>query len=248
MLAVDKPSGWTSYDVVAVVRRIVGARRVGHGGTLDPAATGLLPVLVGSATRFSDRLHAAPKAYAALVRFGSETSTDDREGTIRREAPVPGVDQAGVDAALDAFRGEVEQVPPAFAAVKLSGSRAYDLARRGVAVQLTPRVVRIDRAAIASWRPPALRLLIVCGSGTYVRALARDLGRALGSAAHLGALRRLAVGSMSVEAAVDIGTARAEGRDMAVSRLHPADDRLLEISDRYRSSPAEDVLAEWEDA
>lgn len=245
VLATDKPSGWTSHDVVAVARSVLGVKRVGHGGTLDPLATGLLPVLVGSATKYADRLHAAPKAYAALVLFGSETTTDDREGPVRRTAAVPALDRDGLDGGLDPFRGEIQQVPPDFAAVKVGGRRAYAIARTGVAVRIEPRAVRIDRLAIADWRPPALRLLIVCGSGTYVRALARDIGRALASAAHLGALRRLAVGALAVDQAVEVGRIRALGRSALAARLLPADDRLHEIDDRYRTSPAEDVLRGW---
>jgi tRNA pseudouridine55 synthase len=248
VLAIDKPSGWTSYDVVAVMRRAVAVRRVGHGGTLDPAATGLLPVLVGTATRFAERLHTAPKVYAALVRFGMETTTDDRDGTVRREAPVPLLDAREIDQALDPFRGDIQQVPPDFAAVKVDGRRAYDVARSGGSMRLGPRLVHVERCEIASWRPPSLRLLIVCGSGTYIRSLARDLGRAVGSAAHLGALRRLAVGALTVDEALDVGTARAEERAAIVARLRPADDGLLGIPGHYLTASAADVLGGWEAA
>lgn len=248
VLAIDKPSGWTSHDVVAVMRRVLGVKRIGHGGTLDPLATGVLPLLVGPATRYVDRLHAAPKVYAALVRFGSETTTDDREGEVRREAPVPSLDAASLDAALGPFRGEISQVPPDRSAVKIEGRRAYALARSGTPVSLAARPVRIDRIAVASWSPPALRLLIVCGSGTYVRSLARDIGRAIGSAAHLGALRRLAVGALSADVAADIGRVRAASAAEAAGLLRPADDRLLELDDRFRSAPAEELLHGWESA
>ncbi|MDE3193213.1 MAG: tRNA pseudouridine(55) synthase TruB [Chloroflexota bacterium] len=244
----DKASGWTSHDVVAVVRATLRVRRVGHGGTLDPLATGLLPVLVGSATKFADRLHTASKAYAAVVRFGTETTTDDREGSPRREARVPDVGRGEIDQALAAFRGEIVQVPPDFAAVKIGGRRAYAIARSGATVAVPPRRVTVERIAVASWRPPALRVLIVCGSGTYVRALARDIGRALGSAAHLAALRRAAVGRLTVEDAVDVGKIRAQGRSALVAELRPADDGLLEMDDRYRTADPEDVLHGWESA
>lgn len=248
VLAVDKPSGWSSHDVVAIARRTLGVRRVGHGGTLDPLATGLLPILVGAATKYADRLHSASKAYAALVTFGTETTTDDREGTVRRAAPAPAIDLAALAAALDAFRGEIPQVPPDFAAVKVEGRRAYAIARSGQEVHIAARTVRVDRIAVASWRSPRLRVLIVCGSGTYVRSLARDIGRAVGSAAHLGALRRLAVGALSVDDAIEVGKIRALGPTALVARLRPADDRLLEIDDRYISTPPEDVLNGWEAA
>jgi tRNA pseudouridine55 synthase len=245
VLAVDKPQGWTSFDVVAVVRKATGAKRVGHGGTLDPLATGLLPVLVGSATRFSDRLHEASKVYAALVLFGQETATDDAEGEVRRDAAVPEIDGDALDAVLRGFRGEIMQTPPAFSALQVGGQRAYRAARAGHELTLQPRRVRIERLDVASWRPPALRLVIVCGSGTYVRSLARDIGRACGSAAHLGALRRLAVGAMTVENAIDPGKIRAEGL-LVADRLRPATEDLLGLDDRYRMTPAEELLASWQ--
>ena len=242
----DKPSGWTSFDVVAVVRGVIGVRRVGHGGTLDPLATGLLPVLVGKATRFADRLHSASKVYAASILFGAETTTDDAEGPTRREAVVPELDGDSLDAVLRGFRGEILQTPPAFSAVKVGGRRAYRAARAGEEVRLEARSVRIERLEVASWRAPSLRLLIVCGSGTYVRSLARDIGRACGSAAHLGALRRLAVGSLNVTEAVDPGSIRAAGASIT-QQLRPADDRLLELDARYRTASAEELLDTWPD-
>ncbi|MBI2324011.1 MAG: tRNA pseudouridine(55) synthase TruB [Chloroflexi bacterium] len=248
MLAVDKPSGWTSHDVVAVMRRILGTKRVGHGGTLDPLATGVLPILVGPATKYVDRLHSAPKVYAAAVRFGMETTTDDREGPARREAAVPSLGVGDLDAALRPFRGEISQVPPDRSAVKVEGRRAYAIARSGTEVRLEPRTVRVERLAIASWAPPQLRLLIVCGSGTYVRSLARDIGRSLGSAAHLGALRRLAVGALTVDRAADVGRLRAANADEATALLRPADDRLLDLDQRFRSAPAGELLGAWEAA
>ena len=245
VLAVDKAAGWTSFDVVAVVRKALGAKRVGHGGTLDPLATGLLPVLIGPATRFADRFHEAAKVYAALILFGTETATDDEEGEMRREAAVPDLDGDALDAVLAWFRGDILQSPPAFSAVKVAGRRAYHAARAGEDLVLEARPVRIERLEFASWRRPALRLLIVCGSGTYIRSLARDIGRACGSAAHLGALRRLAVGSLTVDDAVDPGDIRAAGATIA-ERMRPADDRLLTLDDRYRTAPVEELLGTWQ--
>jgi len=242
VLPIDKPLGWTSFDVVAVARGALGAKRVGHGGTLDPLATGVLPLLVGTATKFADRLHTAPKVYAALVTFGSETATDDREGSTTREAPVPALSAAALDAALAPFRGRIAQVPPAFAAVKVDGRRAYARARSGETMELVARTVTIERLAIAGWEPPALRLLVVCSTGTYIRSLARDLGRAFGSAAHLGGLRRLAVGALTVDDALTVEALRGTPD---AARLREADDRILPLADRFREEPAAAVLASW---
>jgi tRNA pseudouridine55 synthase len=242
-LGIDKPAGWTSFDVVAVGRRSLGAKRVGHGGTLDPLATGLLPLLVGPATKFADRLHTASKVYAALVTFGTETATDDREGGPTQGAPVPQLGLAALDAALDAFRGAISQVPPAYAAVKVDGRRAYARARSGETVILKPRIVTIERLDIAGWEAPDLRLLVVCSTGTYIRSLARDIGRAVGSAAHLGGLRRLAVGALTVDDALTVDALR--GTPDARERLRPADDRILPLAERFRVAPAAELLANW---
>jgi tRNA pseudouridine55 synthase len=243
VLPIDKPSGWTSFDVVAVARRVIGAKRVGHGGTLDPLATGLLPLLIGPATKFADTLHTAPKVYAARVMFGHETATDDREGAMTRAADVPDLTVAGIEMALDAFRGEISQVPPAYAAVKVDGRRAYARARGGETFTLAPRTVTIERLAIASWEAPALRLLVICSTGTYIRSLARDIGAALGSAAHLGGLRRLAVGGLTVDDAITVETLR--GTPPATLRFRDADDRILALAERFRTEPAEAILATW---
>ena len=241
VVAVDKPEGWTSFDVVAVARGVYGVRRVGHGGTLDPLATGVLPVLVGPATRFADRLHTAPKVYAATVRFGAETATDDREGAVTRTAAPP--DRAAVTEALAAFRGEILQRPPSFAAVKVGGRRAYDRARAGEQFELAARRVQVYRLEMTTWNDADAGLLLVCSSGTYVRAIARDLGRACGSAAHLVSLRRLAVGALDATSAVPIDRLRTLGREDAVALLRPADDRLLALDARYLEAPA-GLLAE----
>jgi len=242
VLPIDKPLGWTSFDVVAVARRALGAKRVGHGGTLDPLATGLLPLLVGSATKFADRLHTASKVYAALVTFGSETTTDDREGAVTRDAPIPALSEPELDAALDAFRGLISQVPPAFAAVKVAGRRAYSRARGGETLELAARPVTIERLAIASWEPPSLRLLVVCSTGTYIRSLARDLGRSTGTAAHLGGLRRLAVGALTLDDAMTVDALRGTP---AAARLLQADDRILPLAERFREAPAAELLSSW---
>jgi tRNA pseudouridine55 synthase len=219
------------------VRGVLGLQRVGHGGTLDPLATGLLAVLVGEATRATERLHTAPKVYDALVRFGNETTTDDREGDPTRTAAAPG-DASRIEAALAPLRGAIQQVPPAYAAVKVRGRTAYSRARSGEVVELAAREVQVHRLEMTEWSPPDVRLLIVCGSGTYVRSLARDLGRALGSAAHLAGLRRLAIGALDIADATGIETLRAAGRDAAVARLLVMNDDLLTLPRRYLDEPA----------
>lgn len=245
VLPIDKPVGWTSHDVVAVVRSVLGIRRIGHGGTLDPLATGLLPILVGPATKFADRLHTAPKVYAARLRFGHETTTDDREGVPTRTAGAPGLDAAGMDAALAPFRGTISQIPPDYAAVKVAGRPAYARARAGETLTLTARPITIHRLAAGRWDGTDLDLIVVCSTGTYVRSLARDIGRALGSAAHLGGLRRLAVGSLEAGEAVGIEQLRSEGAAAAGARIVAADDRLLALHPRYQGTPADRLLGDW---
>jgi tRNA pseudouridine55 synthase len=220
-----------------VARGVLGLRRIGHGGTLDPLATGLLALLVGETTRATERLHTAPKVYDAVVRFGSETATDDREGHTTRSAAPP-ADGGDVDAALAPLRGAIRQVPPAYAAVKVGGRTAYSRARSGETVDLAAREVQVHRIEMTEWHPPDARLLIVCSSGTYVRSIARDLGRALGSAAHLAALRRLAIGALDVSDAIRIEALRAAGRDAAVARLRVMDDSVLVLPSRYLDESA----------
>jgi tRNA pseudouridine55 synthase len=238
---IDKPESWTSHDVVAVARGVLGTKRVGHGGTLDPLATGVLALLVGDTTRSTELLHTAPKVYDALVRFGTETATDDREGKATRTAAPP--DGAGaLDAALPALRGAIQQVPPAYAAVKVGGRTAYSRARNGEKVDLAAREVQVYRLEMTDWHSPDARFLIVCSSGTYVRSIARDLGRALGSAAHLAALRRLAIGALDIADAIGIEALRVGGRDAAVARLRVMDGETLALPRRYLDESANELV------
>ena len=242
ILAIDKPEGWTSHDVVAVVRGALGVQPVGHGGTLDPAASGLLPVLVGGATKFAARIHEAPKVYDAVVRFGRETATDDREGASIREADAPTLDGKTLDGQLSRLRGVIDQVPPRYAAVKVRGRPAYARARAGEALDLAARRVQIYRLDVIQTAPPDVRLLVVCSSGTYVRAIARDLGRGLGSAAYLAALRRLAVGALEARDAITPEAVRALGRDLA-KLFRPPDERVLALDRRFLELPAATIAA-----
>jgi tRNA pseudouridine55 synthase len=247
VLAVDKPEGWTSHDVVALVRGVLATRRVGHGGTLDPQATGLLPVLVGNATKFADRIHEATKVYDALVRFGAETATDDREGAVTRESGVPRLATGTIEPALAALRGVIAQVPPQYAALKVSGRPAYARARRGETVALAARRVQVFRLDVIEIAPPDVRLYVVCSSGTYVRSIARDLGRALGSAAHLAGLRRLAVGALEARDAHTPEQLRARGRE-AAALLRPANEDLLTLDSRFFESSAGTIVGAGESA
>ncbi len=224
LLLVDKPAGVTSHDVVNVARRALGERRVGHAGTLDPFATGLLVLLVGRATRLVPHVSGDPKVYAATVRFGTETDTEDLLGAAVREAPGP--DAAAVRAALPALTGELDQMPPAYSAKRLQGRRAYELARAGETVALATARVRVDRWELHAWRdgPPAeCDVRVICGPGTYIRSLARDLGRLTASAAHLSALRRERSGRFDVADASTLDAVRA-----GEARLRPALDALPE--------------------
>ena len=206
LVIVDKPSGMTSHDVVARLRRIAGTRRVGHAGTLDPMATGVLVVGVGTATRLLHHLVLADKAYTATVRLGQGTVTDDAEGEFTGGASAADLTEPQVRAALAKFTGDIAQVPSAVSAIKVGGQRAYVLVRAGETVALAARQVTVTRFAATAFRRPADGLLDVdveveCSSGTYVRALARDLGAELGAGGHLTALRRTRVGPFALDRA-----------------------------------------------
>lgn len=211
LMLVDKPAGVTSHDVVALARRALRTRRVGHAGTLDPFATGLLVLLVGRATRLLPYVEGEPKVYEAVVAFGIETATDDLTGEVTRQAELPRA--ADVDAGIASLTGRMHQMPPAFSAKQVGGIRAHAAARAGTPLELSDVVVTVHRWEILERTDASLRARITCTGGTYVRALARDLGRAAGSAAHLAELRRLASGPFSVAdassaAAVSAGEAR----------------------------------------
>ncbi len=201
LLNIYKPSGPTSHDMVARVRRGIHEKRVGHAGTLDPMATGVLVLCLGAATRLSEYVMESPKIYRARVRFGIETDTYDAEGQIVAENPDP-VARETVEAALRAFRGEIEQVPPMYSAIKQQGRKLYELARTGQDVDRAARTVTISRLDLTGWDPPCADLEIECSPGTYIRSLAYDLGRSVGVGAHLAALERTASGSFTIESAV----------------------------------------------
>jgi tRNA pseudouridine55 synthase len=204
VLNINKPQGWTSHDVVARVRRIAGLRQVGHAGTLDPMATGVLVVCIGRATRLVEYLSDLPKVYRATILFGVETDTWDAEGQVVARRDASSLTLPALLPLLDALRGEIEQVPPMYSALKRDGQPLYKLARAGRVVEREPRPVRIDRLDVLGWEPPSLALEIACSKGTYIRSLAHDLGQAAGTGAHLAALTRTAIGHMSLEEAVTL--------------------------------------------
>jgi tRNA pseudouridine55 synthase len=220
VLAVDKAEGPTSHDVVARVRRTLGERRVGHTGTLDPFASGLIVLCLGPATRLAEYLSALDKEYVACVRFGQRTTTHDREGDVVAESDAwRALGEEDVARALPAFVGPLLQQPPEFSAKKVGGVAAYRKARRGEVVDLAPAPVTVYALELLSYEPPLARVRVVCSSGTYVRALARDLGDALGVGAHLTELRRTRVGPFRVEDAAP--AAALDDRDRLLARVLP---------------------------
>jgi tRNA pseudouridine55 synthase len=218
LLLVDKPSGMTSHDAVDVVRRSLGTRKVGHAGTLDPMATGLLVLGVGRATRLLRYLGDLPKTYAATGRLGEETDTLDADGEIVRTAPVD-VSLAEVERACASLVGESMQTPPAYSAVKVGGRRLYEAARKGEVLEAPARPIRVDAFDVTAFDGRDVEVLITCSGGTYVRVLVGDVGRALGCGAHLVRLRRTAIGSFRVEDAHPPGAGTLEPVERAVEHL-----------------------------
>ena len=207
LLLVDKPAGITSHDVVDIARRAYGERSIGHLGTLDPFATGLLVLMLGRATRLATFIDNEPKVYDAVIRFGDETDTGDPTGDVIRSAPLPSRDT--VLAAIQSLTGDIRQVPPEFSAKKVAGAPAYRAARAGESVILAAVPVSVHEWKVAALDGAELSVSITCGGGTYIRALARDLGRACGSAAHLTALRRTRSGEFDVANASTIDDLRS---------------------------------------
>ena len=235
ILNLAKPAGPTSHDMVALVRRLAATRRVGHGGTLDPFARGVLPLFLGRATRLVEYHLGDGKAYRATVCFGASSTTDDLEGELTPADRVP--DRAAVEGALDEFRGPIVQTPPAYSAIRVAGRRAYALARAGLKSELSPRSVTITRLEMLDWdesdpeRPIAI-VEVSCSAGTYIRALARDLGATVSSAAYLGALVRTASGPFRLEEARMLDEVRAAA---GTERL---DDLLLPVDTGLEAMPA----------
>jgi tRNA pseudouridine55 synthase len=230
LLLVDKPAGVSSHDVVLIARRVLGEKRIGHAGTLDPFATGLLVLLTGRATRLAQYIIDEPKVYVADVKFGSETDTEDPLGTVTREAPLPA--RAALDAVRERFVGRISQTPPAFSAKHVDGKRAYELAREGKAPEMKPVEVDVHSLVIEQTKESdglvsTCRMRVSCGGGTYIRSLARDLARAAGSAAHLTSLRRERAGVFEL------------ARSVPLERLKEGDGTLAPPIDALQGHPVQ---------
>ncbi len=204
VLVVDKPVGMTSHDVVQVIRNGTGLRRAGHTGTLDPRASGVLVILVGPAVRLSEYVSASDKRYQAIIRLGSTTDTFDAEGKFTRSNQPVNVTEAQFEEVLQSFIGEIEQTPPPYSAVKVQGRKAYEMARQGEEVDLTPRKIQVHHLEVLEWAPPEVVVDVHCSSGTYVRSLANDLGEKLGCGAYLVGLRRTKSGRFSLRDATPL--------------------------------------------
>ncbi len=249
LLLVDKPPGITSHDAVAAARRVLATRRIGHAGTLDPFATGLLVLLIGHATRLLPYLDGEPKVYEAAITFGAETDTDDATGVVVRNADLPPA--ARVRDALPALTGSIDQVPPAYSAKQVGGRRAYDAARRGAPLALEPTRVTVHEWRVDDLRADRLQATITCAGGTYIRALARDLGRLCGSAAYLASLRRTRSGAFHVNGATSLDALKSGAVDVlpplaAVAHLPTtrlADDEVTHVRHGRAIPASEDAGA-----
>jgi tRNA pseudouridine55 synthase len=233
-LNIDKPLGITSHDVVAKIRRATKIKKVGHAGTLDPLATGVLVICIGAATRLSEYVMNSTKRYRATVFLGVVTDTYDAEGEIIRQTDASHISRDRVENSLQAFLGDIQQIPPIYSAIKQGGRKLYDVARSGETVELTSRPVRIEALKILEWSPPEFTLDVTCSAGTYIRSLAFDLGEALGTGAHLSGLTRMASGIFSLETALrldDVLAAENWQEHLLSPRQALADWPVVELSD-----------------
>lgn len=232
LLPVDKPEGPTSHDTVALARRILGVRRIGHTGTLDPFASGLLLLCVGWATRLAEYVSALPKTYIAVIRLGETTDTDDRTGTVvARDDGCRDIESAALEEALATQTGVIDQRPPDYSAKKVGGERAYALARRGESVELEKRSVRIGRLELRDMALPDVTVEVDCSRGTYIRALARDVGEELGCGAHLLELRRTRIGDFELGSALAL--TKDVGRAELLSALRPVEEAVAHLPARH---------------
>lgn len=240
ILSLDKPLHLTSHDVVQTVRRLAGIRRVGHAGTLDPLATGVLVLALGRATRLLEYVMGLPKTYEARVRLGQISNSYDGEGEITEERPVT-VNAGDIEAALRHFRGTIEQIPPMYSAIRKGGQRLYELARKGVEIEREAREVTIYELALVQWERPDVTLRVVCSTGTYVRSLAHDLGQTLGCGGYLAGLRRTAIGPFTLADAVPLDDLTAANWQ---THLQAADAAVQHLPQLEVSKEAADRLAQ----
>lgn len=240
IVVVDKPAGMTSHDVVARCRRIFATRKVGHAGTLDPMATGVLVIGIERATKILGLLAASTKSYAATIRLGQTTSTEDADGELLQQVSADQLTEPVITAAIARFRGDIEQVPSAVSAIKIGGKRAYRLAREGQAVELAARPVHIEKFELLAWRRAGelidLDVEVDCSAGTYIRALARDVGEELGVGGHLTALRRTRAGRFGLDQARSL-----HELEEAPQLSHSLDDACLQTFPRRRLSADQTV-------
>jgi len=234
VVVVDKPSGPTSFDVVRRVKGLFKAKRCGHTGTLDPTATGVLPICIGDATKIAAFVSEGEKEYDAVVRFGESTDTQDAAGRTLETRPVAGLTEEAVRETLKGFEGLIEQTPPMYSARKIEGKRLYELARAGEEVAREARQVHVDEARLLWFRSPDAGIFVRCSKGTYLRTLAHDLGQRLGPGAHLRALKRARVGPFALEDSVGLDTlmnAAKEGRENLGRYLHPISRALHDLAE-----------------
>ena len=236
IVIVDKPQGWTSQDVTARLRRVFGTRRIGHGGTLDPMATGVLPVFVGRATRAVEFFEHAEKTYETVLRFGITTDTEDMTGTVLTEEKVSFTEEQ-LQETLAAFRGEILQVPPMYSALKVNGQKLCDLARKGKTVERQPRPITIHELTLVERGENTLRLRVRCSKGTYIRTLCKDIGEKLGCGGCMESLRRVAAGEYTVDEAVPLQT---------LLDTEEPEKYLRDVDTMFRNYPAVTLTANQE--
>ena len=236
IVIIDKPQGWTSQDVTARLRRVFNTRRIGHGGTLDPMATGVLPVFVGRATRGVEFFEHAEKTYETVLRLGITTDTEDVSGTVLTESPVTVTEEA-VLAVLPKFRGEIMQVPPMYSALKINGQKLVDLARKGKEVERQPRPITIHELTYLGFDGRDIRLRVRCSKGTYIRTLCKDIGQALGCGGCMAQLRRVSAGEYTIDEAVPL---------LALLEMENPEQVLRGVDTMFRSYDAVTLTANQE--
>ncbi len=237
VLVIDKPAGPTSFDVVRRVRALLRVKKAGHTGTLDPLATGVLPLCLGDATKIAGFITEGDKAYTAVIRLGVETDTQDAEGKIVSERPVPALGREALEAAVAGFRGKQLQTPPMYSAIKVSGRRLYELARAGEEVEREPREVTVHALELVDFKERELTLDVRCSKGFFVRTLAADLGQKLGCGAHLKALRRTQSGPFTLQQAIGLDRLAAD-LERGSAALAEVERRLVSLSDALAELPA----------